>query len=127
MYVCDLIYKVVLISGAAAVGKSLIDDVRKRYPSLETIKQGEQSYPFCLLFYLVLVPHPHESRVNTVRCCVNMLIRKRCKKSSNVNAGYGMTEVSTASHIADAGSLKKFGCSGKLAPGMQMKVRKNYH
>ncbi|KAF8362666.1 hypothetical protein PRIPAC_89589 [Pristionchus pacificus] len=71
----DLTSVKVIGCGAAAVGKSLIDDVRKRYPSLETIKQG-----------------------------------------------YGMTEVSTASHIADAGSLNKFGCSGKLAPGMQMKI-----
>ncbi|GMS82588.1 hypothetical protein PENTCL1PPCAC_4763 [Pristionchus entomophagus] len=71
----DLSSVKVIGCGAAAVGKSLMDDVRKRYPSLETIKQG-----------------------------------------------YGMTEVSTASHIADSGSLKKFGCCGKLAPGLQMKV-----
>ncbi|GMR35699.1 hypothetical protein PMAYCL1PPCAC_05894 [Pristionchus mayeri] len=61
--------------GAAAVGKSLIDEVKRRYPSVESIKQG-----------------------------------------------YGMTEMSTASHIADAKSAKKFGCCGKLAPGLQMKI-----
>ncbi|GMS94147.1 hypothetical protein PENTCL1PPCAC_16322, partial [Pristionchus entomophagus] len=61
--------------GAAPTGKSLIEEVRRRYPYLETIKQG-----------------------------------------------YGMTEMTFASHLTDAASAKKFGCCGKLAPGLQMKI-----
>ncbi|GMT13183.1 hypothetical protein PFISCL1PPCAC_4480 [Pristionchus fissidentatus] len=61
--------------GAAAVGKSLIDEVKRRYPNLEGVRQG-----------------------------------------------YGMTELSLGSHLADAADINKIGCVGKLAPGLQMKI-----
>ncbi|GMR47070.1 hypothetical protein PMAYCL1PPCAC_17265 [Pristionchus mayeri] len=61
--------------GAAPAGKSLIDEVKRRYPHVEIIKQS-----------------------------------------------YGMTELTSGSHLADSQSVKKFGCCGKLAPGLQMKI-----
>lgn len=39
-----------------------------------------------------------------------------------IEQGYGMTELSTASHMPDLGSRTKFGSCGKLCPGLQMKV-----
>ncbi|GMS84526.1 hypothetical protein PENTCL1PPCAC_6701 [Pristionchus entomophagus] len=47
---------------------------------------------------------------------------KRYPNIQFVEQGYGMTELSTASHMPDLGSRAKFGSCGKLAPGLQMKI-----
>ncbi|GMT14942.1 hypothetical protein PFISCL1PPCAC_6239, partial [Pristionchus fissidentatus] len=47
---------------------------------------------------------------------------KRYPNIEYVEQGYGMTELTTGSHLPDMGSRAKFGSCGKLAPGLQMKI-----
>ncbi|GMR44957.1 hypothetical protein PMAYCL1PPCAC_15152 [Pristionchus mayeri] len=49
-------------------------------------------------------------------------VMKRYPHIEFIEQGYGMTELSTASHISDVASRKKFGTCGKLCPGLQMKI-----
>ncbi|KAF8362317.1 acs-14 [Pristionchus pacificus] len=47
---------------------------------------------------------------------------KRYPNIEYIEQGYGMTELSTASHMPDLGSRAKFGSCGKLCPGLEMKI-----
>ncbi|GMT21572.1 hypothetical protein PFISCL1PPCAC_12869, partial [Pristionchus fissidentatus] len=47
---------------------------------------------------------------------------KRYPHIQSIEQGYGMTEVTTGSHLPDIGSRAKFGSCGKLVHGLQMKI-----